>query len=357
MGLIEGIVFPLQLIIGGLLTVLFIYIGFDIFSTFGFLSPLGFIEGPGQALSIGQTWTEMASTGPLFANASIVGLIFATLGFTFAFFVGVPLMNWGIRKGLSTYTPPKLPTAFRKGITSKEEEKEVGGRLTTHSANIDSLAFQAALIGLAFMLTYGLVTFLTRFFGPDLTKTLWGFFFFFGLVVAFGIRGIMKQLDIDYVIDRDLQKRISGWSVDFLITATIAAIEIAIVWKFIIPILGIALTTGIITLLVVFYLSKRIWPEYNLERMGAIFGTVTGTVPTGLLLVRIADPEFRTPAAVDLGVMLLFASPFIFASMMLVNAPLLWGWSIWLTLGVFATEMIIAFILLRIFGHWGEPQF
>ncbi len=167
----------------------------------------------------------------------------------------------------------------------------------------------------------------------------------------------MKQLDIDYVIDRDLQKRISGWSVDFLITATIAAIEIAIVWKFIIPILGIALTTGIITLLVVFYLSKRIWPEYNLERMGAIFGTVTGTVPTGLLLVRIADPEFRTPAAVDLGVMLLFASPFIFASMMLVNAPLLWGWSIWLTLGVFATEMIIAFILLRIFGHWGEPQF
>ncbi len=207
------------------------------------------------------------------------------------------------------------------------------------------------------MLTYGLVTFLTRFFGPDLTKTLWGFFFFFGLVVAFGVREIMKQLDVDYLIDRNLQKRISGWSVDFLITATIAAIEIAIVWKFIIPILGIALTSGVITLLVVFYLSKRIWSDYNLERMGAIFGTVTGTVPTGLLLVRIADPEFKTPAATDLGVMLLFAAPFIFTSMMLVNAPLLWGWSIWFTLLVFAIEMAIAFVLLRILGSWGEPQF
>lgn len=357
MGLVEGIVFPLQLLIGGLLTVLFINIGFDLFSTFGFLSPLGFIEGPGQALSIGQSWTEMASTGPLFANAATVGLIFATLGFIFAFFVGVPLMNWGIRKGLSTYTPSELPTAFRRGIFSKEEEKEVGGHQTTHSANIDSLAFHAALIGLVFMLTYGLVTFLSGLVGPDLTKTLWGFYFFFGLVVALGTRQIINQLDLDYLLDRGLQKRISGLSVDFLITATIAAIEIAIVWKFIVPIFSIALATGIITLLVVFYLSKRIWSKYNLERMGAIFGTVTGTVPTGLLLVRIVDPEFRTPASIDLGIMLLFAAPFIVVSMLLVNAPLLWDWSIWFTLLVFAAEMSLAFILLRIFGSWEEPQF
>ncbi len=355
MGLVEGIVFPMQLLIGGLITVLFINIGFDLFSTFGFLSPLGFIEGPGQALSIGQTWTEIG--GPLFANAATVGLIFATLGFIFAFFVGVPLMNWGIRKGLSTYTPPELPAAFRKGIFSKEEEKETGGRQTTHSANIDSLAFHAALIGLVFMLTYGLVTLLTGLVGPDLTKTLWGFYFFFGLVVALGTREIMKQIDLDYLLDRGLQKRISGLSVDFLITATIAAIQIAIVWKYIVPIFSIALSTGIITLLVVFYLSKRIWSKYNLERMGAIFGTVTGTVPTGLLLVRIADPEFRTPASIDLGIMLLFASPFIVVSMLLVNAPLIWGWSIWFTLLVFAAEMSLAFILLRIFGSWGEPQF
>lgn len=357
MGLISGIIFPLQLIIGGLLTVLFIYAGFNLFSTFGFLSPLGFIQGPGQALSIGQSWTELASTGPLFVNAATVGLIFATFGFIFAFFVGVSLMNWGIRKGFSAFTPPDLPAAFKRGVTSKEEKKEVGGRLTTHSANLDSLAFQAALIGLTFILTYGLVTLLATLFGGGLQKTLWGFFFFFGLVIAFGIRKIMKQLDVDYLIDRGLQKRISGLSVDFLITATIAAIQIAIVWKYIIPILSISLVNGIVTLVVVFYLSRRIWKEYNLERMGGIFGICTGTAPTGLLLVRIADPEFRTPAAVEVGSQAIFSAPFVFVSMLLVNAPLIWNWSIWLTLAVFAAMMVTAYILIRVLRLWETPQF
>lgn len=353
MGLIEGVIFPLQIIVGGLLTMLFINLNFNLFNTFGFLSPLGFIEGPGQALSIGSTWETVAG----FTSASTVGLTFATLGFVFAFFVGVPLVNWGIRNGLSAYAPKKLPEAFRRGITSKDEEKEVGGRLTTHSANIDSLAFQAALIGSIFILTYGLVGFLSTVLPPGLSETLWGFFFFFGLANALLVRQLMGVIGIDYLLDRELQKRISGWAVDFLIVATVTAIQLAIVLKFIIPILTIALVTGGLTLLVVFYLGKRVWSNYNLERTAGIFGTVTGTVPTGLLLIRIADPDFRTPAAIDLGVMLIFAAPFIVTSMILVNAPVLMGWSIPFTLLIFAGMMAIPLALLKILGLLGKPQF
>ena len=60
MGLIQGVIFPLQAIIGGLLTLLFIYAGFELFETFGFLGPLGFI-GFGIAIA-SKIPTDIPST-------------------------------------------------------------------------------------------------------------------------------------------------------------------------------------------------------------------------------------------------------------------------------------------------------
>ena len=355
MGLIQGVIFPLQAVIGGLFTLLFISLGTNLFSSFGFLTPLGFIEGPGQALSIGESWEQLAAH--IYTNATTVGLTFAAIGFFFAFFVGVPLVDWGIKKGLSHQTPKVLPKDFVQGIIQRNQQKKTAGSETTHPANIDSLSFHFALVGLSYLLTYGLVTLLTRVLPSDIAKMIWGFFFFFGLVVAVIIRMIISKLDIDYLVDRDVQKRITGWSVDFLIVATIAAIEIAIVWTYLLPISIISMVTGTITLLVVIYLGKRIWKKYTFERIAGIFGTVTGTVPSGLLLVRILDPEFKTPAAIDLGLTSIFAAPFVLSGMLLVNAPVLWGWSLEQSILVFVVMMIISLLLIKILGLWEKPQY
>ncbi len=355
MGLIQGVIFPLQAVIGGLFTLLFISLGANLFSSFGFLTPLGFIEGPGQALSIGESWEQFAAH--IYTNATTVGLTFAAIGFFFAFFVGVPLVDWGIKKGLSHQTPKKLPSDFIKGIIQRNQKKKSAGSETTHPANIDSLSFHFALVGLSYLLTYGLVKLLTTVLPTDIAKMIWGFFFFFGLVVAVLIRMIISKLDLEYLVDRDIQKRITGWSVDFLIVATIAAIEIAIVWIYLLPISIISIVTGTITLLVVVYLGKRMWKKYTFERIAGIFGTVTGTVPSGLLLVRILDPEFKTPAAIDLGLTSIFAAPFVLSGMLLVNAPVLWGWSLEQTILVFAVMMLISLLLIKILGLWGKPQY
>lgn len=355
MGLIQGVIFPLQAIIGGLFTLLFIYLGLELFPSFGFLTPLGFIEGPGQALSIGQSWEQIAAH--IYTNAATVGLTFAAIGFFFAFFVGIPLVDWGIKKGLSDQTPKVLPTDFIKGVISKNQEKRQAGFETTHPANIDSLSFHFALVGLAYMLTYGLVKLLTTIIPGDIAKMIWGFFFFFGLIVAVIIRLLISKLDLGYLVDREMQKRITGWSVDFLIVATIAAIELAIVWTYILPISIIASVTGISTLFVVLYLGKRMWTRYSLERTVGIFGTVTGTVPSGLLLIRILDPDFKTPAAMDLGLTSIFAAPFVLSGMLLVTAPVLWGWSVQQTILAFGVMLIASLALIKLFGFWGKPQF
>ena len=83
MALTQSVIFPLQAIAGGAFVALFGLFGIKLFPTFGFLAPLGFEEGPGQALSIGKVWQGFG-----FEHATTIGLTFAAMGFFFSFFVG-----------------------------------------------------------------------------------------------------------------------------------------------------------------------------------------------------------------------------------------------------------------------------
>jgi ESS family glutamate:Na+ symporter len=134
------------------------------------------------------------------------------------------------------------------------------------------------------------------------------------------------------------------------------AVQLVIVWQFVVPITVICVTAGVLTTLVVIYLGNRI-PSLNLERTLAIYGTVTGTVSTGLLLLRIVDPEFRTSTAMEMGYMTIFASIPVIGTMLLVSAPVLWGWSLGLTMGVFAGMMVVCLVLLKVFRLWGKNRY
>jgi len=351
MALIQGITFPLQAILGGCAVLVFGLLGFNLFKTFGFLSPLGFNEGPGQALSFGKVWEGVG-----FEHAATIGLTFAAIGFFFAFFIGVPLANWGIRRGISTHAPQKLPREFLTGIFARGSKYEPAGKLRLHSGNIDTLAFQASLIGGVYIVTYFFVKSLGMVFGPDVAKMLWGVFFFFGLGVAIVVKSLLEMAGVDYLIDPGIQRRITGWAVDFLIVSTVTAIQLIVVWEYFIPILVIALTNGLFTTVTIIFLSKRLWSN-NLERMVAIFGTVTGTVPCGLLLLRIVDPDFRTSATMEIGLMNILVFPNLAICLLLVNAPIWWGWSLGLTLLAFLGVMLINLFLIRMLKFWGSPKF
>ncbi|MEW6266006.1 MAG: sodium/glutamate symporter [Thermodesulfobacteriota bacterium] len=351
MALIQGVTFPLQAIIGGLFVIIYGWLGRKLFPTFGFFGPLGFNEGPGQALSMGKVWEGLG-----FENAASIGLTFATMGIAFALLVGVPLVNWGLRKGLATHGRKTLPPDLLSGLIPEHQQKEPAGHLTLHGANVDTLAFQAALIGLVYVLTYLLEIGLTPLLPPDVAATLWGFFFILGMVVAMIVRWVMKRFGAERLIDAGVQRRVTGWSVDFLIVSTVMAIKLVVVWAYIVPITVIGLIIGVLSTAVVVYLGRRL-ANYNLERMVAIFGVVTGTVSNGLLLLRIVDPEFKTPVAVEIGIMNVLVAPFILAGMVLVNAPVWWQWSVGLTVLVFVGLMSVALVLLKVFKLWGRPRF
>ena len=348
MALMQGLTFPLQAVVGGLLVMLLGLFGISLFPTFGFLVPLGFNEGPGQALSIGKVWEGIG-----FSDAATIGLTFAALGYFFAFFVGVPLVNRGIRRGRATFAPRALPREVLTGVIAPGTARQSAGRLTLHSGNADSLAFQAALVGCSYGITALIIAAVGRLLPADVSRMLWGFFFFFGLGVALIFKAFMARVGILHLVDVGIQRRITGWSVDYLMVATVAAIQLNIVWDYILPIGLIGLLNGVLTTLLVVFMGRRL-AAYPLERTAAIYGVVTGTVSCGLLLLRIADPDFKTPVAVELAVMNLFSLPIIGGCTLLINGPLWWHWPLWTTLLVFAAIMVAALALMWLFGVLGD---
>jgi ESS family glutamate:Na+ symporter len=329
----------------------FMVFGVKLFPAFGLLVPLGYTEGPGQALSYGKVWEEFG-----FSHAATLGLTFAAVGFLFALFVGVPLVNWGIRKTRRIEGKEELPQDLLKGLIPKEQERKPAGALTTHSSNIDTMTFQTALIGVVYLLTYTFVFLIGRLLDAETAKILWGFFFFCGLGIAMGVGGLMKKLGVAHYVDPGVQRRITGWAIDFLIVATLMAIQIVVVWQFIVPIIVMSLLAGITTFMILVFFGRRLY-GLNLERMAFIYGACTGTVSSGLLLLRIVDPQLKTPVALEAGMMSILAVPIIGPCLILVNAYFLWKWEIWLVALVFIGILVICLVLLKLFKYWGEPKF
>jgi ESS family glutamate:Na+ symporter len=344
MAVVQAATFSLQAVAGGVIVFFFARLGAPLFETFGFLLPLAFNEGPGQALSIGRVW-EAAG----FADAATIGLTFATMGFFFAFFAGVPLANLGLRKTRFQQKPPD--SFFLRGILPKGERRESAGGLTTHGSSVDALAFHLAQAGLAYLLTYFLMLGLTHLAPPSAANILWGFFFLFGLVVAILLRQLMNRTPFRHLLDPPLQRRITGLSIDYLIVATGCGIELLVVGQYIAPILVMGLSAGILTTLLVVWLGSRL-SAYQLERSIAIYGVVTGTVSSGLLLLRIVDPELTSPAAREIGFMNVFAVPVVGGLTFFLNVPIWQGWSLLSTCLVLMAVLLAAAAVLSSRRLW-----
>ncbi|MBU2551114.1 MAG: hypothetical protein KKB20_22070 [Proteobacteria bacterium] len=347
MGLINGGSMASQAFLGCLLVLILGWIGLGTPLQIGLFLPLGFTQGPGQALAVGKAW-EAAGL----AHAVPIGLSFAAMGFFFALFVGVPLINWGIRKGYTQMGRAELPECFRVGIYGQDEVCEATGLMTTHSGNVDSLAFQSSAVGIAYLLAYLVYVLLESLFGA-LGEAFWGFFFIVGLFTGILIRVIMQRARVGYLLNPQTQNRITNLGVDVLITATLISVKLSVVWDNIVPLLVISLIGGGWTTFYMLYFGRRMG-ELGFERMSVQYGCNTGTVSTGLLLLRVVDPEFKTSVALETGIYAIFALPLILAVMVLIVYSGQWGLNVFHQMGIYLALFVLVLVLLKVFKLWGK---
>ncbi|HMA62054.1 MAG TPA: hypothetical protein VKP78_05330 [bacterium] len=354
---IELTCYIIQAVIGLLIGFVFIYtIKPDLFAGMGFLLPLGFGMGPGIAYTMGQSWEKFG-----FANGGMVGLTFSVIGFLIAYFVGIIIVNRGIsqRKTEIVDGPEDITEDVRMGVI-KNGKPQVAGYLTLSQEAIEPLAFQAGLIGSVYFMTYGLLFLITSLMAKaglsDFVDTIWSFHFIFGLLIAVLVRKIMDVTDRSYLIDRGLMSRLSGLSVDYLIVASIAAINFTLIKTNLVPVLIMSLLAGFATYFIIKFTAYRSFNKYNFERFIGIFGEMTGTINSGLVLIRVTDPNFDSPAAEDLayggGIALFMGLPLL----IMLNLPMtlfdntLSGY--WITLG-----MILAYLLILWLVWWAVGLF
>ena len=225
------------------------------------------------------------------------------------------------------------------------------GKLTTHPANIDGLAFQLAIMIAIYFLTYYESLFLKMILPGALKAISFGLMFLWGMISAVIIRFILKKLGLVRYIDNNLQRRITGTAVDYMIVATLMAVKVTAVWSNIVPITLMCLIAGVATLLFMLYFGRRN-DEYSFERLVALYGMGTGTAASGLLLLRIVDPEFKTPVAAELGLCNIFLLAVIYVSFVMFPLPKL-GMAVGLI--TVAATGVVALVLLKVFKLWGKP--
>ncbi|MFA5571298.1 MAG: sodium:glutamate symporter [Sphaerochaetaceae bacterium] len=309
----------------GVTAILILTLTPNLFPAIGYTLPLGFELGPGQAYSIGLGWERMG-----FVGGSSVGLTMAAIGFLVGSFGGVILINQGIKRGWigKEYIQKMDKKSIRTGFFSRlETERPVGSLLSTDGESLDTLSYHIALIMLTYLISWAFLTGLSALLalvgdmGVELAESLWGINFVFSAFSALLVKVIMKKVDVDTTVDNGTLNRVNGLSVDLTVAASLGAISLVAVKGYWLPILALSVTGIVITLVILPFYASRLYDDHQFFRMLLIYGTATGTLPTGLALLRVVDPEFETPVATDylysVGIVFVLAIPFILT----INLP------------------------------------
>ena len=80
---------------------------------------------------------------------------------------------------------------------------------------------------------------------------------------------------------------------------------------------------GLITMWFVVREIRKSGLDSKFERILAVYGTLTGTLSTGLTLTRVVDPDFKTNAAQDVVLGAGIAVPFLIPIMASMIVPIL----------------------------------
>lgn len=327
----------IQAIVGLGITIIAAHLIEGFFPAAGVLLPFGYGQGTGQALNYGNIY----ETDFGFEGGRSFGLVIAALGFLSAAIGGVIHLNLLRRRGLIARTASAEEGQMHSEEIQAHNEIPMNG-------SMDKITVQVAIVCTAYFLTNLLMMLLSSLL-PGMTSVIYGFNFLIGVLVATLMRSVLKKLNAKGIIKRRytnnfLMTRVSNFFFDLMVVAGIAAIRLSILEKY----WGIMLLLGVAgALITYFYLrlaTKPLIRDYPEEQFLAMYGMLTGTASTGIILLREIDDRFETPAADNLVYQNFPAIVFGFPLMLLATlAPVKPVLTLLILIGFFAVLNVILF--------------
>ena len=332
-GLTTVATYLLQALLGMIICIIGARYLTDLLEASGLLLALGYGQGPGQAMNYGGIY-EMDYG---FVGGKSFGLTVASMGFLAASIGGVIHLNYLKRKG-------KIVLDKGTGMVGETVE---GVNEIPMQESIDKFTVQIALVMVAYMLAY-LLMFALGNLVPGMRATIYGFNFLLGVLAATVLKTVLNALQKRSIIHRHytndfLLTRATNFFYDIMVTASIAAIRMNIIGKYWAVLLAMGLAGLVSTYIYVYFVCRKLFPNYREQQFLAMYGMLTGTASTGVILLREIDGDFKTPVADNLVYQnfpaMVFGFPILLLATMAPTQP-------YLTLGIVVVFFAVINLLL-----------
>ena len=210
------------------------------------------------------------------------------------------------------------------------------------------MTIQIALIVSAYMVSYLLMNALGALL-PGMKSVIFGFNFLLGVLTATLFKAVLSFLRKMNIVKKEytnnfLMTRASNFFFDIMVVAGIAAIRLSILEMY----WGILLIMGVVGLVITYVynriVAKALFKDYVEEQFLTMYGMLTGTASTGIILLREIDGEFKSPASDNMVYQNFPAIVFGFPLMLLATlAPKQPVFTLLIVIGFFIVMNVILF--------------
>ncbi len=260
---------------------------------FAIFLPAGFIGGYGTATAIGGVLEQNG-----WEDALTIGYTSATIGMLTSVFAGMIIINIATRHGWTRMVDSvqKMPKSMRTGFVEKSQRQSMGLE-TVSPVALDPLTWHIAIV-----FSIGIFAFLLR---DGLRFLIPGQFdvpvFCLALLLGAFLQKLFNIIKVGEYIDRHIIHRIGSSVTDYLIAFGISSIKIMVVLKYAVPLTLLFIFGFVFTIGLIWFLGQRICRNFWFERSMAVYGWSTGSIATSIMLLRIIDPDLKTPVLEDFG--------------------------------------------------------
>ena len=324
----------IQAIVGLGITIIAAHIMKDFFSASGILLPFGYGQDTGQALNYGNIYeTEYG-----FAGGKSFGLTVAAMGFLSASIGGVIHLNVSKNR-------KKREQAVERQVMAEDRATEKDIPIFE---NMDTLSVQVAFVLMAYFITYIAMSLLGVLL-PGMKAVIFGFNFLLGVLMATLSKIVINKMHQRNILKKKyinefLMVRVRNFFFDIMVVAGIAAIRLNALGKYLGILIILGLAGAVVTYIYLRIVCRVLFKEYEEEQFLAMYGMLTGTASTGIILLREIDENFETPVSDNLVYQNFPAIVFGFPMMLLATlAPKMPGITWLIVVGFFMVMNIILF--------------
>ena len=327
-----------QYVVGGLAVLLVLQPWLGVSPVMACLIEVAYEGGHGSAAAMGPSYAALG-----FPGGQALGLAMATVGLLSSTLVGGLVVvlarsrGWLLADGSGS--APSEPTS-----TASSTSGGAAAWAATWAVNL-------ALVGVAVLTGVALLAglrWLTAGLGDGVASVVDALPVFpLAIVGSLLVRLALERSGRAHLASSVVQGQVGTLSADLLITAATAGLDLALLKADWLPLSVLAVGGLVWNLGVTLLLAPRLLPADWFERAVIEFGQATGVAASGLLLLRMADPNDQSDALPAFSLKQLLLQPFLAGGVVTVVAPLAvagWGLPLW-------TGFCFALVLL--FGGTG----